>query len=346
MIPRVASLGAPPAPLRRVFSIMTVALLVAGHAAPALAYLKLGIQVNGRSVSLTWPRAPVRWYVSDRTSAFVTASELQAAAGRAFTTWEAVSTTSISYQFAGFTGALANQDDGLSTIGFLAAPELDRVLASTSFLIDVVTGEVLESDIFFNTAFAWSVSPAGTAGRYDVETIALHEFGHFSGLGHSALGETQTSGTGRSVLATEAVMFPIAFGPGTVANRTLRADDIAGLSDLYPAGDFRSRTGSVSGRVTKSGSGVLGAHIVAFHLETGALVGNFSLNRQGQFSIAGLAPGPYVIRVEPLDDASPESFFSSGADLDLDFAPLFVGRLVVVPRGGDSGTVDVAVRPK
>ena len=48
-------------------------------------------------------------------------------------------------------------------------PELDRVLASTSFLIDMSTGELLESDIFFNCAFPWSVAPAGEAGRYDLE---------------------------------------------------------------------------------------------------------------------------------------------------------------------------------
>ena len=49
-----------------------------------------------------------------------------------------------------------------------------------------------------------------------------------------------------------------------------------------------------SGRtVTRNGRGVFGAHVEAFDLLTGSLVGNFSLNDQGRFSIAGLSPGDW-----------------------------------------------------
>ena len=90
-----------------------------------------------------------------------------------------------------------------------------------------MTGEIIESDIFLNSTFAWSVAAGGEPGRQDVESIALHEIGHLHGLGHSMLGETELIGGGRRVLGAEAVMFPIAFTAGTL-NRTLRADDIAG----------------------------------------------------------------------------------------------------------------------
>ena len=201
-------------------------------------------------------------------------------------------TASITYQFGGFTRSLPGEDDGRSTLGFLNEPDLDRVLASTSYLVDDVTGELLESDIFFNSAFPWSVAATGERGRWDLETIALHEIGHFSGLGHSAIGETEMAGGGRRVLSTGAVMFPIALGAGDISGRTLRPDDIAGISDLYPDGDFNDDTGSVSGRVTKNGSGVFGAHVVAFDPRTGEMVGNFTLDTDGQFSIAGPPPGP------------------------------------------------------
>ena len=126
-----------------------------------------------------------------------------------------MATASVTYQFAGFTAALPLDEDGLSTIGFAPRPDLDRVLAATNFLFDTTTGELLESDIFFNTAFSWSVAQSGEAGRYDLESIALHEEGHFSGLGHSALGETEVfAGSGRRVIGAEAVMFPIAFSAG------------------------------------------------------------------------------------------------------------------------------------
>jgi hypothetical protein len=141
-------------------------------------------------------------------------------------------------------------------------------------------------------------------------------------------------------------MFPIAFAAGTTAGRALRADDIAGISDLYPDGGFKEDTGSISGRVTKNGQGVFGAHIVAFNPATGALVGNFSLDTLGRFSIAGLTRGLYVVRVEPLDDADVESFFEADPPADIDLRAAFHERLVGVPRGGDSGVIEVKVEEK
>jgi hypothetical protein len=306
------------------------------------------VTVGGRRVTLKWSQSPVRYFISNQGVPGVTSSDLQAAAGRAFATWQAVPTASITYQFAGVTSAMPGQDDGLSTIGFQSRPELDRVLAATSILVDGATGELIESDIFFNSAFAWSVAPNGEASKYDVESIALHEIGHMSGLGHSALGETELrSGGGRRVIGAEAIMFPIAFEAGSIAARTLRADDIAGISDLYPDGDFKQVDGSISGRVTKDGQPIFGAHVVAYDPATRAMVAGFTLNTQGQFSIGGLSPGVHVLRVEPLDDADVDSFFDPTANpVDVDFRVTFFDGLVVVPRGGDSGEVVVAVTRK
>jgi hypothetical protein len=325
--------------------IVCVALIV-GQAQPALGYIKFGVPVNGRSVTLKWAQTP-SYFVSDQGVLGVSVADFQAAVARAFSRWEAVPTASISYQFAGVTAARPGEEDGRSTLGFRSRPELDRVLAATSFLIDRTTGALLESDIFFNSAFLWSVAPAGETGRFDLESIALHEIGHFSGLGHSALGETELrEGGGRRVIASEAVMFPIAYASGTIAGRTLKADDIAGISDIYPAGDFETATGTISGRVTKNGQPVFGAHVVAFDLARGSLVANFTLNAQGEFSIAGLSPGPHVVRVEPVDDADLDSFFNAAATVDLNFLVTFSDRVIVVPRGGDSGTVTLAVTGK
>jgi hypothetical protein len=141
-------------------------------------------------------------------------------------------------------------------------------------------------------------------------------------------------------------MFPIAFSPGTTMGRALRADDIAGVSDIYPAPSFRDETGSVSGRVLKNGQGVFGAHVVAFSLRTGDLVGGFSTGRDGSFAIAGLAPGPVVLRAEPLDDADLESFVEPGTDVDVDFTVAYADRTLVVPTGGNVGNVVIRVTPK
>jgi Matrixin/Carboxypeptidase regulatory-like domain len=333
--------------MRRWLASILVALLVVGQPLPALAYLKFGVTIGGRQVTLKWAQSPVRYSVSNQGATDVSVADFQAAVDRAFNTWQAVSSATITYQFAGITSAVPGRDDGVSTLGFQSRPELDRVLAATNFLVDRVSGALVESDIFFNTAFPWSVSSSGVAGRFDLESVALHEIGHMSGLGHSALGETELrDGGGRRVVAAEAVMFPIAFAAGSVAARTLKADDIAGITDLYPEADFTRTAGSISGRVTKDGQPVFGAHVVAFNVDTGRLVGSFSLGTQGEFSVASLAAGVYVLRVEPLDDAETDSFFDPSPTIDLDFRVTFADRAVVVPSGGDSGEISVKVARK
>jgi len=213
-------------------------------------------------------------------------------------------------------------------------------------MVDSVTGELVESDIFFNSAFQWSTAPNGEAGRFDVQSIALHEIGHLSGLGHSALGESEVrAGGGRRVLAAETVMFPVAYAAGSIAQRTLKADDIAGISDLYPDGDFASE-GSISGRVTKNGTPVFGAHIIAYNLTNGSMVATFTLNTNGEFAIGGLSPGPHLVRVEPLDDADLDSFFDASRTVDINFQVTFYNRIVIVPRGADSGSIAISVPPK
>jgi hypothetical protein len=332
----------------RCLTALTVsAALVLAQAQPASAYLKFGVRVDNRDVTLKWAQNPVRYYLNDQGVNGVTAADFQTAVGRAFTSWQAVPTASITYQFGGFVSARPQDDDGLSTLGFLAKPELDRVLATTNFLVDEATGALLESDIFFNSAFPWSVAPSGQTGRFDLESIALHEIGHLSGLGHSALGETELRESGgRRVVSAESVMFPIAFAAGSIAARTLKADDIAGISDVYPDGNFEREEGSISGRVTRDGQPIFGAHIVALDVKAGTMVGTFSLNAQGEFAMAGLSPGPHILRVEPVDDAELDGFFETSRNVDVDFRVTYLDQVVIVPRGGDSGTIAVKVAPR
>lgn len=326
-----------------VFVLMTA--LAVGHTTPALAYLKFGFRIGDRTVDVRWAAGPIRYFVNERDVPGVSAPEFRAAVGRAAATWQAVPGTSLAFDFQGMTTAAPIGLDGRNTMGFLDRPDLDRVLGATSLLLDSSTGALIEADVFFNTRFPWSVSPQGEAGRVDLESVVLHELGHFIGLGHSAIGETErTASGGRRVLGAGAVMFPIALTPGSIADRVLQADDVAAATDLYGTEAGRGITGSIRGRIVKNGRGVFGAHLVAFNLETGTLVGGFSFNADGEFVLAGLSPGPHVVRAEPLDDADVESFLSG--DVDVDFRVAYAPRLVVAPRGGSSGVVEVAVVPK
>lgn len=326
--------------------IMVCAAIALAWSVPTDAYLHFAVDVSGRTAPLRWTTTPVRWYATNLGVANVSASAFQTAVGRAFDTWQNVPTASIAFSFAGFTSASPFDEDGLSVLGFEDEPDLERVLGSTSFVIDDVTGTIVEADVFFNSAFQWSTSDPGQTGRFDLQSVATHEIGHLLGLAHSALGETELRPSGgRRVLASSAVMFPISFGAGNIADRTLQPDDIAGVSDLYPDGDFTTRTGSIVGRVLLNGRPIFGAHVMSFHLESGEFVGGFTLNGAGEFHIAGLKPGAHIIRVEPLDDVDLDSFFDPTA-VEIGFLPTFYSRVVGVPAGGTSARFDVAVSPK
>jgi len=330
--------------VRRALTLLV--MIVSLTAQPAEAYLHLTSSTGSTQTPLKWNQTRVRWFATDRGVAGVTAGQFQTAVAAGFATWEAVPTASVAFQFVGFTSAAPFDDDGISTFGFDAQPDLDRVLGATSFVVDRLTGEIVESDVFFNSIFTWSTAAAGDASRFDLQSVATHEIGHFVGLGHSAIGETEIRPDGgRRVLASGAVMFPISLGRGVTADRTLQPDDIAGVSDLYPNGDFEDTTGAISGRVVRNGTGVIGAHVTAFNPKTGVTIGGFSIGEGGTFQIAGLTPGAHVIRVEPLDDADIDSFFSPSG-IDLDFQVTLFPRLIVAPEGGASDRFDVSVRPK
>jgi hypothetical protein len=324
---------------------LLTACLVAVAAAPAAAYLKLGFRSGARIVSVRWTERPVPYFVTNRDDNGVSAPQFQAAIARAFATWADDPDIDIAFAFRGFTGAEPFDDDAMNTIGFQDEPDLERVLGATGFTIDDATGRILESDIFFNAAFDWSVAGGGEPARFDLESTAVHEIGHFIGLGHSAIGETEAQPGGRRrVIAKQAVMFPIAFPAGSISDRLLKPDDIAGAADIYPEGNFARRHGSISGRVLLDGRGIFGAHVTAFSLESGRIVGTFTLGADGAFAIAGLEPGLHVVRVEPLDDADIGSYFDDSANVELGFEATIAPALVSVPHGGASGEVTIHVR--
>jgi hypothetical protein len=328
--------------MKRLAAITIAILLTAGSSTP-LAYLKLGGMVNGKVVDATWQQQPIGYFISERPGNGVTPADLRGAVDRAAATWSSVANVHFAYQ--GMTSAVAEGTDGKNTFGFIERPDLDRVLGATSFMVDTTTGSIYEADIFFNTSFVFSVSPQGEPGRVDLESVALHELGHLLGLGHSAIGETErTGGGGRRVLGSGAVMFPIALTPGAIADRALQPDDFAGISDLYPGAAANLDTGGIVGRVMMNDRGVNGAHVVAFNPETGVLIGNFTLDATGNFVIARLPPGPYILRVEPIDDAEPDSFFPT--PIDVNFRVTYAPRMVVAPRGGSSQPIEIRVQPK
>ncbi|MCS7024565.1 MAG: matrixin family metalloprotease [Bryobacteraceae bacterium] len=119
-----------------------------------------------------------------------------------------------------------------------------------------------------------------------------HEFGHAIGLQH-----TLTS----SLMSTSITR-------GVTKAKPLSADDVAGVSLLYPAPTFLASTGSISGRVTMAGVGVNLASVVAIP-PSGAAISTLT-HPDGTYRIDGIPPGQYHLYVHPLppaglDEASP-----------------------------------------
>ena len=299
----------------------------------------------------------------------------------AFQAWE-VPTSRVKFRFAGFTDAV-DAIDGKMVVSFSIAPArggpidtgcraADRATPATGaagvILPQTFAGQILECDptvhpVDPQRATAWWVGDTappltvqGQRGRLDLQGILTHEIGHVLGLDHTGTAETATmtiwNGAGESL--------------GAHGQRTLSADDVIGVSTLYPTDNFLRDTGTIAGKVVRdqNGGSVFGAHVVAVDAATGVIVagavtgllelGSDGMPRRfqlasGRYVIPGLPPGVYRVYAEPLD--GPNSNFLGGVFglsatqqyMEKDFAPGFFAGGVMVESGATTPDVDVHV---
>jgi len=204
-----------------------------------------------------------------------------------FQNWQSVSTTSITYSYAGSISAPGLPSNGdvktiqdfnavlgvcnsgsQNPIIFDADGSLLRALGIDPLVIgfsgtcklDPLAGRIVSALVFLNGQFQDGVNNPSisnyelNADQFD-EAIT-HEMGHFSGLGHSQINVDLFQGgfignCAVDELAGLPLMFPVEFCQSrkSAGLPILAPDDVAWISKLYPNASYSSSYGSISGFV-------------------------------------------------------------------------------------------------
>jgi len=206
-----------------------------------------------------------------------------------FQQWENIPESAIRFAQYGRTIESGMALDEQNVVSFQANPPravFDRATLAVTFVIaDVRTGRIVDADIVFNDRDVdWVLRDAPIS----VQTVGLHEIGHFLGLEH-----TTDTGT---------VMFPTALGL-----TTLSPGDQRGAITLYPVGEeepsIAVNASSLIGaapftvQFSAAGSESLSGQTVQVGWDFGDGTTSTSLEPEHTFA----TPGTYTVKVSITD---------------------------------------------
>jgi len=139
---------------------------------------------------------------------------------RAFESWEIVSSSLVSFRYAGLTKSTAVAYDGINLVTWVKEGwQYDPKTIAYTTLWVTNTGQILDADIELNDEFFdWSTETNDQ--QMDIQNVLTHEVGHFIGIGHS-------------IETTDSSMFPI-ISFGEFSKRVVKPDDLGAASFLYP----------------------------------------------------------------------------------------------------------------
>jgi len=317
---------------------------------PIVARFDLNALTNNTVPFFISGAAPSAMYQGDSFQAVV--SQIEAAAN----VWNGVSTSSVRLAFGGFYSAGATQSAPGIQIEFSddVPPGLLAYSSPTSFDYNLVKAP---NGTFIPVTLSVMHLPSNLSSYFSGPSYSeeffitlVHEFGHTLGLQHT--------------LASSA-MSTITTSAATKAN-PLGADDVAAISLLYPAPNYMSTVGSISGQVTMNGVGLNLASVVAISPSNQAIA--TLTNPDGTYQINGIPAGKkgveYYVYVHPLPaplqgEGTPDNIFyphnSAGVFLtpDTNFVTQFYpntqnpgpSNLILVKPGIVTQSIDFNVSP-
>ncbi len=223
-----------------------------------------------------------------------------------------------------------------------------------------------------NGRFFDGISSPSDMPEIDFKGTFVHEFGHYIGLNHTQVNAEQLFAFDPTDVP---LMFPLAIeGMGI----TLKVDDIATVSTLYPAPSFASSTAAISGRVFLPDgiSPFQGGNIIARNVSDprekaySSVSGFLHLDPDNQsdggindpqflgfYEISGLEPGDYFLSVEQINPsfsdasgvgplATPAAFpgvpeFYNGNETDRDIGEC--ASMITVGAGQSVESIDIII---
>lgn len=282
--------------MRKAFAFVAGSLLLFLMSVQAQAYT---FQMNRHTGQPYRWAAPVRpqFVVNSTNISGLMPTQVYAALTNALQRWKFAGSTNIDFGYTQSTGYSATGDyDGINNVFFQSNTSAPfkmggGTIGVTSTVYNTVTNRIVEADVWFNDEyFHFTTTPShSSAWSYPnvfLEGVAVHEFGHAFGLGHSAVLQS-------SMVYEEnrGQAYP-------------SCDDVQGIGALYPAASFATGRGEIRGVVKYGGSVVTGAHVLAISKTRGTVIaGAISAMGTGAFSLPNLEPGDYYLFVEPFQTA-------------------------------------------
>ncbi len=151
------------------------------------------------SVSLAYVLWGYQWPVGSNVAFYINANTAQvpdelSAVNAAADTWNAIYPAGLTMTYSGTTSVTTHGNDGSNNVYWDDEGATGTLATAWAW---VAGSTFIDTDMVFNDFYNWSTSGA----TYDIETVALHEFGHWVGLDHSASGimTPSYSGEQRSV---------------------------------------------------------------------------------------------------------------------------------------------------